>query len=323
MLRSLSLCRALIVAALLIVAGGCALSPPPFARISGLLLDTRLDEISGLAASRHHDNILWVHNDGGSDAQLYAINPRGSVRGSLTINGVPNTDWEDMAAFSLDGHDYLLVADTGDNGGLRHTLQLHVIEEPAELAEGLQAQPVWSIAFRWPDGARDCEAVAVDVTNGRILLLSKKRRPAQLFALPLKPDGSEVQVATLLGTLAGIPQADVEERRNDPEHARLRGQVTAADLSPDGRTLAVMTYDHVLLYPRVDNETLANAVSRAPRVHELSLLPQAEALGWAADGHGLYATGEFVPAPLLLLTPRRAAPSRDPLASRLQRAAAR
>ena len=27
----------------------------------------------------------------------------------------------------------------------------------------------WSINFRWPDGARDCEATAVDAANGEVL----------------------------------------------------------------------------------------------------------------------------------------------------------
>ena len=50
---------------------------------------------------------------------------------TFRLEGVPKTDWEDIAAFELDGRTYLLVADTGDNGGLRKTLQLHVVEEPA------------------------------------------------------------------------------------------------------------------------------------------------------------------------------------------------
>src|SRR5690606_26816150 len=122
-------------------------SPPPFVQLSGLVLDARLQEISGVAASRRHDDTLWMVNDGGSAPELHAVSRRGSRVASLRLEGVDNTDWEDLAAFELDGRSYVLVADTGDNGGLRKTLQLHVIEEPARLADAT-VRPAWSIAFR-------------------------------------------------------------------------------------------------------------------------------------------------------------------------------
>src|SRR3546814_3441453 len=81
-------------------------------------------------------------------------------------------------------------------------LQLHVIEEPASLDEVAQhapLEPAWSIAFRWPDGARDCEAVAVDARRGEVLLISKKRTPPELFALPLRPRADGMQVARKIG----------------------------------------------------------------------------------------------------------------------------
>lgn len=287
--------------ALSLCLAACTPQPEPFARLSGLLLDQRLHEVSGLAASRTHDGVLWLVNDGGNDTSLYAVSHRGRQLARLALEGVANTDWEDLAAFELEGRRYLLVADTGDNGGLRRTLQLHVVEEPAVL-EDASLRPAWSIAFRWPDGARDCEAVAVDASAGQVLLVSKKRHPAELFAVPLRPRGGRV-VARRLGTLAGIPRADAGERKADPARARLRGQVTAADLSPDGRTLAVLTYDDLVLYRRHAGEAWAGAVARTPRIHPLPLIPQAEALAWSRGGGGLFATGEFSPAPLFYLVP--------------------
>jgi len=67
-------------------------------------------------------------------------------------------------------------------------------------------------------------------------------------------------------------------------------------------TLAVLTYRDVLLYPR-RGRSWAQALAGRPRVRPLAWLPQAEALGWSADGRVLYATGEHSPAPLLLLNP--------------------
>ncbi len=284
---------------------GCAAAEPPPARLSGLLLDAELDEVSGLAASPRHDNVLWLVEDGGNPARLHAISRRGRKRATFEVAGATTTDWEDLAAFELDGRAWLLIADTGDNGGLRRTAQLHVVAEPGQLdmpagSNAAPLKPVWSIVFRWPDGARDCEAVAVDAARGQILLISKKREPPELFVLPLRP-GDGVQTARLLGKLVHAPHADADEQRADPTQARIQSQVTGADLSPDGRTLAVLTYRQALLYSRRGNESWASAIARTPARRALPWLRQAEALGWAAHGRGLYATGEFSPAPLIYL----------------------
>jgi hypothetical protein len=289
------------VLALIACLAACSPQPEPFARLSGLLLDERLREVSGMAASRTHADVLWMINDGGNDAAVYAVSLRGRELARFALDGVSNTDWEDLASFELDGRRYLLIADTGDNGGLRRTLQLHVVEEPRTLEDGA-LKPAWSIAFRWPDGARDCEAVAVDAAAGEVLLVSKKRHPPELFAVPLRPTAARV-AARRLGTLAGIPRATAEQRRAEPARARLRGQVTAADLSPDGHALAVLTYDELVLYRRRSGEPWGRAVTRTPQVHSLPLVPQAEALAWSRSGGGLFVTGEFSPAPLFYLVP--------------------
>lgn len=284
--------------AVLLAVAGCSAPNPPFAQLSGVILDTRLSDLSGLAASRVHPDVVWVLNDGGNPPDLYAVGNRGGVQAKFRIAGVDNTDWEDLAAFELDHRHYLLIADTGDNGGLRRTLQLHVVEEPRALADGV-LHPAWSIAFRWPDGPRDCEAVAVDAAHGLVLLLSKRHRPPELFVLPLRPAQPGLQVARRVGHLAGLP---APPRRADTLD-RMRDQVTAADLSPDGRTLAVLTYRDVLLYRRSPRQPWDQAIAGRPDIHPLTWLPQAEALGWSADGRALYATGEHSPAPLLLLNP--------------------
>ena len=289
--------------ALLALLAACGGEREPFARMSGLMLDDALGEVSGAAASRRHADVLWMTNDGGNAPMLYAVGTRGGLLARDPVEGVANTDWEDLDAFELDHRHYLLVADTGDNGGLRRTLQLHAIEEPASL-RATTLRPAWSVSFRWPDGPRDCEAAFVDVDAGKVLLVSKKRHPPELFEVPLHPRGDAPVVARRIGSLAGVPQADARSLRDRPRTARLVGQVTAADLSPDGRTLAVLTYQDVLFYPRKTGETWAQAVARAPRIEPLPpLLPQAEALAWSASGKGLYATGEFRPAPIFYLDP--------------------
>lgn len=274
-----------------------ASSPQP--RLAGVLLDGALNETSGLAASGRFRDTLWLVQDGGNDAVLHAVSRRGARRASLQVDGVHNTDWEDLAAFTWQGRPFLLVADTGDNGGLRRTLLLHAIPEPDALVDGARIRPAWSIAFRWPDGARDCEAVAIDARAGRVLLVSKKRNPPELFSLPLRP-ASGVVTATKLGRFAPPAEAGATTPA-DARRATRGRQVTAADLSGDGRTLALLTYDRLLFYRRTPAEPWSAAIARPPAVRSVPWLHQAEALAWLPDGTGLIATGEFSPAPLVYL----------------------
>ena len=293
--------------------GGCNQpSELPDTQIAGLMVDANLDEISGIAASRREDGVLWAIDDSGKPANLYAISHRGSRLGTFKVEGIEKTDWEDIASFDLDGKPYLLIADTGDNGGIRKTLSLHVIAEPENIEAGGTVKPAWSIRFRWPDGARDCEAVAVDAERNEILLITKKRQPPQLYTLPLRAEAGKkspkTQTARLAGTLAGVPQADADERRDNPSIARLRSQVTAASLNPQRDAIAVMTYTNLLVYPRESQDTWAQAVARPPLVVRLALLPQPEAVAFSRGGKGIYATGEFSPAPILFLPHRRPSP---------------
>ena len=292
------------LAALCLCAAACAPPSLPFARMAGLITNGDLNEVSGIAASRVHDDVLWAIEDSGNPARLYAITPRGRLLARFEVRGAKNIDWEDLASFDLAGRHYLLVADTGDNGGQRRDFVLHVFEEPKTLANGT-LKPAWSIRARWADGPRDCEAVAVDAAAGKVLLLSKKRKPPELFALPLADPHGEWREARRIGRLAGVPEADKDLQRSDPELARLSPLVTAADLSPDGRTLAVLTYGSVLFYRRQPGEDWGEAVSRPPEAHDVPLIPQAEALAWSKGGGGLYASGEFRPAPIFYLSPDR------------------
>lgn len=299
-----SFLRLLLAGALALIVVGC--SPPslPFARLAGLVTSRQLGEISGLAASHVHDGVLWAINDGGNPARLYAISRRGRLLARYEIEGVRNEDWEDLASFELDGRHYLLLADTGDNGGQRHGFALHVFEEPAELANG-SLRPAWTIRARWPDGPRDCEAVAVDAAAGQVLLVSKKRVPPELFSLPLANPRGAVVEARRIGRLAGVPQVSEELKRKDPKLGALFSQVTAADIAPDRSSLAVLTYGSVLFYRRDEGESWADATARAPEAHDIPPIPQAEALAWSAGGGGLYATGEFSPAPIFYLVPQQ------------------
>lgn len=266
------------------------------AEVAGLVTDKAMDEISGLAASRTHPGRYWAINDGGNSAQLHLMDGRGQHLGSVDVVGARNIDWEDVASFEREGRHYLLVADTGDNGGIRQDLALHVFEEPRDLTQ--PAPLAWTIYFRWPDGPRDCEAMAVDAVGGDVLLVSKKRVPAELFRVPLT--GKDVVVvAEKIGVLPGIEQPDAQDLSRSPLYGRYRSQVTGADLSPNGRVLAVLNYRSIhFLVRRAGQDWSSTLTSKLPHL-DLPWIPQAEAIAFSLDGQELLIGSEQLPSPLI------------------------
>jgi hypothetical protein len=291
----------ILLLALALLAGDASASRWSRAEYAGVLTDPELAEVSGLAASRAHPGVYWAQNDGDNGERIIAMRPDGTRLASLRIAGVHNTDWEDLDGFDLDGKHYLMIADTGDNGGIRKTLSLHFIEEPAELRDGASVTPAWSIEFRWPDGARDCEATAVDVVGGQVLLVSKKRVPPEVFSLPLHPAADAgVLVAQAQGLLPGISQPSTDDLKQNPVYGRYRSQVSGADLSPNGRVLAVLNYSSIHLYVRESGQTWTQALDKAvPDQLKLPWLPQAEGIAFSLDGKSLLVGSEQRPSPLL------------------------
>jgi hypothetical protein len=266
--------------------------------IAGLVTDPALAEISGIAASRAHPGAYWAINDGGNGARLHLMDGGGTFRASVDVAGVQNQDWEDLSSFELDGRHYLLVADTGDNGGIRQELRLHAIEEPR--AFDAPVAVAWTVRFAWPDGPRDCEAIAVDARRGDVLLLSKKRVPPELFRVPLQPaaDGAAA-VAEPVGTLAGIEQPDAGDLEKSPTYGRYRSQITGAALSPNGRVLAVLNYRSVHFVVRAPRRSWADALAVPAPALAMPWIPQAEAIAFAPDGRSLLIGSEQLPSPLL------------------------
>jgi hypothetical protein len=270
-------------------------SEPEYA---GIKTNADLEEMSGLAASLQHKDVLWVINDGGNGEKLIAMDTNARRIATFNLKGVKNIDWEDLASFTLEGKNYVLIADTGDNGGIRKTLQIYVFEEPKELKEGQTLELAWSFDFKWPDGARDCEAVAVDALRGEILLIPKKRVPPELFRLPLMPNTTNV-IATKIGELPGVTQPDANELEKNPVYGRYRSQITAADLSPNGRVLMALSYHSVFFYIRDANGSWTNALTSKPYHFAFPWLPQAEAISFNREGSAIYIGSEQRPVPIL------------------------
>ena len=273
-------------------------------KLVGELKYKGLNEASGIARSTRSDKLFWVINDGGDKPFIYAIGSQGKHLGRYFVTKVDNRDWEDISSYSENGKHYLIIADTGDNNANHLDSFLWVVEEPNLQnynKKQLNTIPVKQrIRFRYKDGPRDCESIAVDQQNQRILLLSKRTVPAVMYQLPLSPDPKQrMLTATPMAELNLIPQPGLTFLLKNPFFGRYASQPTAIDISPSGKELAVLTYGYGYIF-ELQNNKWEQALEQAPKVIEIPRLAQAEA--WSFDNNGnLIITSEKRPAPLYLL----------------------
>jgi len=276
-------------------------APYDQAVLAGYLENKKLDEASGISGSRIHNDVLWLLNDSGNKAKIFAVGMDGSDRGTFIVEGAKNRDWEDLASFRLDNTSYLLIADTGDNDAVHKLNTLYLIKEPDVKKSIGGKKPDIKIAgkiqFVFEDGPRDCEAVAVDVARVKILLLTKRTVPPMLYELPLELNpGNKTLIAKRLTKVPTIPQPSKEELQMERRFGIHSAWPTAMDISADGRVAVVLTYKNAFMYEF--NTSWAITFTQKPKHINIPLLIQSESLCFASDGRTLYLTSEKQAAPL-------------------------
>lgn len=267
---------------------------------AGRMAEPRNLEQSGLAVSRRTPGLLWTHNDSGGEPTLFALNLDGSLRGSIQLTGVTNRDWEEVAAFELDGKAWLMAAEIGDNFAKHAQSMLHVIAEPdaarLDPAKPLALAPDYTIHFSYEDGPRDCEALAVDPQERVIYLLTKRDLPNRLYRLPLAAaPADKAAVAHFIGTIWEFPQPDGVQRLSPLPAVGLSGWPTAMNFLPDGSGALVLTYGGIYLFPRRPGESWPAAFTHEPHRLPPFQLPQAESIAVTPDGSEIYLCSERTP----------------------------
>lgn len=265
-------------------------------QVVGELDNPKLDEVSGIAQSIRDANLLWVINDSGP-ATVHAIDNTGKEQARIKIDDARNVDWEDLASFNFEGDAHLVVADIGDNEAKRNHVTLYVIAEP-DLASDEDAEIAWQIDFRYPDGPRDAESLAVGVNDGHFYVLSKRDSPAVLYAIPLLPSEDNIVVAERLTTLNSLRQPSKLEFRN-AAGSGYYWQPTAMDFSADGRSALILTYKGVYFFARAAQQTWREALDADALELTLGNIKNAESLAFDRSGNAAFLTVEKRRAPLM------------------------
>lgn len=299
----------------LLTLDACAAIPPAPDRDAGLFVDfpfaevaridhPPLDELSGLLASRRWPGTVWGINDSGAAPSLFALDadfrmriPRwlddryvhGAGTGTGTARepwpgiqlvGATLIDWEALARID----DLIYVADVGNNGNARRDLGFWELVEPVPDATE-RARPIRYLRVHYPQQEQfpgrvwewDCEAVFADA--GMLYLITKHRAAGEIgrlipgarlyrFEPGAAPEASAAQPSTPLTLISRHPQLV---------------SATGADLSPDGRWLAVLSYTAIWFFPRpVDGD---DWLAATPVIRPLPILQtrQAESIAWEDD----------------------------------------
>jgi hypothetical protein len=249
---------------------GCAQGPDrgDFERVSkdyqvqtvGRLHKEEVVESSGLAVADSAGD-LWTHGDGGNTSWLYLVTPQGDLIRTHPVRGASNTDWEDLAQDRATGR--LFIGDFGNNANKRRDLRIYGLS-------GAGLKHVDTIHFRYPDQRQfppkkpqrnfDCEAFFYH--NDSLYLFTKNRGEGNWvkeYHLPARPGNYVARLA---------------------DSIRINTWITSADISPDGRRVALLGSGYVYLLDVAPGQRLFDGVK--------SCLPlpssgQAEALTFVDD----------------------------------------
>jgi len=269
--------------------------------------DEKLVELSGLAPYRGEteEPFFWAHNDG-AHSKLYLLDSDGDTRATLDIDGIDPVDCEDLCSWQINEHRYLLLADTGDNDQRRKSCRLYILKEPnladfEDAATGkkkkkkdkppqLKATPLRTIEFTYPGGARNCEAVGVDVGTESIVLVTKEKNPGcDGFHLPL-PMPVDKQ-----GDLSNLPAQPQEAKHL--AHIKVP-TITGLAVTPDGKHLVLLGRSQLFEFTRPQtpaantNKPLIRMLKADPRPLAKPKQEQGEAVCFGRDGKKLYVASE-------------------------------
>jgi len=262
-------------------------APTPYAKV----LSAPIKEMSGIVKVPGRDNTYWVHNDHGDSARIFAITAEGKSilptysrftsygdepeQGKEQWQGFPvldaqNVDWEDIAI----DQNYLYIADMGNNSNARRDLGIYLVSKIDPTASTrtavIQHLPVvYPEQTAFPPKELHYDSESLFIFNEKLYLITKHRKPggggweagANLYRLDTRYT-DKPNVLQRIDSSAAIVAA------------------TGADLSPDGKTLAVVSYDALWLFERPES---SDHWLSAPSRHyqfDKSVMKKLEAVTW-------------------------------------------
>ncbi|HET8872030.1 MAG TPA: alkaline phosphatase family protein [Aquabacterium sp.] len=248
----------------------------------GTVQSAAMVEVSGCTASRTNSGVLWMHNDSGDSARIFAVNTQGTLVGLYNLTGASAADYEDIAVGPgpVQGKSYIYVGDIGDNGASRTNKQVYRIVEPSQLTtSGSAAAEKFTLVY--PDGPRDAETLMVDPLDGDMYVVSKREASNRVYRFK----GPFTNGSTYTGEIVA--------------HVNITW-LTGGEISPDGGRILLRTGSNNYLWLRNPGESVGSALSRNPISIPAASERQGEAICWDRSGSDYYTTSEGKNQPIYL-----------------------
>lgn len=221
---------------LLIVVQGCAQKTYVVELEKLAKFPSKLKEVSGLEVTK--DGKIWVIEDSGNKDKIYRVDKKGDIKESLKIDHAKNVDWEDL---TMDTEGNLYIGDFGNNKNAREDLVIYKITKDEM---GKKEPNSDKIEFSYPQQTNfppEKDSLYFDTEgffhlNDYLYIFTKNRtRPYSGKTLMYRvPDKKGEYEAEFLGDLFLC---------GDQDHC----SVTSADISPDGKTIALLSYGYIFL----------------------------------------------------------------------------
>lgn len=252
--------------------------------------EDKLAEASGIVASPTHPGVLWLHNDSGDDARLFAISTTGAALGELALPGVNADDFEDIAAAPCPDllAACLYVCDCGDNALTRGELVVYAVLEPdvapdRPLVDGSAAQQIWRFELEVPGGPANVEGFVVLPDVSAMIFFEKQRDDLRVLRLPA-PWTADARATLEIANRITAPGVDLGGA----------GVITDADIHPTGERLLLRTYIDAF-EARVDIGGVGVTGLDGPDFVEVFRPidePQGEAIAYDDQGTGIWTVSE-------------------------------
>jgi len=205
------------------------------------------------------------------------------------VTGANARDWEDIAAGPgpVPDRSYLYIGDIGDNLEDQQQVTVYRVAEPAvpppqgptSRSAPAVTDPAEALPLRFPDGPHNAEALLVHPQTGDVYVVTKGPAPAVYVARAPLQTGANNR----LTRLAVLPLGDSDSRSP---------LVTGGDISPDGRRVALCTYEDGYEWEARPGEPFDTAWQQRPGRFPLGFRAVGEGIAYRLDGKALLTTSE-------------------------------